>query len=107
MNNRETIEGVEGELVCFDLLTLQVEEIDYSVTGSDGEPVTPMDCIFVKIGTNIKRFKSRTSGKVFTCVNGVTLPEYKGINLYSADDFIADPLEFEMIGNFELQRLGV
>jgi hypothetical protein len=91
--------------VWFDLERHNCIEIDYSVTGSDGAPVPPIDCVRVALGEKVKIYRSKKRGTLHACIRGRAVEWDKQYGLFCDEDFDAD--NYEALGKFEVSQSKV
>ena len=88
--------------VWFDLEQRNCHEIDYSVTGPDGQPYPPIDCVRVALGEKVKIYRSRQRDTLHACIRGRDMEWDKCYGLFCGSDFDSDNYEF--IGTFNVLR---
>ena len=75
------------KFIWFDISTYNFYKIDDNVTGPNNEPVPPIDCIKVKVGTIIHIYIKRDTNIKCICVGGRALKEDNTLGLYCIADF--------------------
>ena len=88
--------------VWFDLERHNTYEIDDSVTGPDGTPCPPMDCVRVAVGEKVKIYRSKHRGTLHACIRGRAVEWDKCYGLSCGSDFDTDNYDF--VGTFLVSR---
>jgi len=88
--------------VWFDLERHNSYEIDGSVTGPDGTPCPPMDCVRVALGEKVKIYRSLKRDTIHACIRGRAVEWDKCFGLFCGSDFDTDNYDF--VGTFLVAR---
>jgi hypothetical protein len=88
--------------VWFDLERHNCYEIDEAVTGPDGQPCPPMDCVRVALGEKVKIYRSKTRDTLHACIRGRAVEWDKCYGLSCGSDFDANNYDF--VGTFLVSR---
>ncbi len=88
--------------VWFDLERHNYHEIDTSVTGPDGQPYPPMDCLRVALGEKVKIYRSVKRDTLHACIRGRAVEWDKCYGLFCGSDFDTDNYDF--VGTFLVSR---
>lgn len=84
--------------VWFDLERHNCYEIDDAVTGPDGQPYPPIDCVRVALGEKVEIYRSKTRNTLHACIRGRAVACDKRYGLSCGSDFVADNYDF--VGTF-------
>lgn len=87
--------------VWFDLERHNCYEIDGSVTGPDGTPCPPIDCVRVALGEIVKVYRSKERGSLHACIRGRAVEWDKVYGLFGSEDFDIDNYDF--VGAFTVR----